>query len=105
MSTARSSRTWSSANSNAKQQAACSVSVKAVEAIVTSGVVTRRHAEDDDDETDGRFDDVVLPPDLLDRGSALLEQLHRLPQEDPKLERLIELVEDTLGDPDRPVSC
>jgi hypothetical protein len=82
-----------------RQAASCLFGVVASLAdVVASGRVLAR-GDPDVDEDEQEID---LPPDLLTGAAALLEQAQRLPQEDPKLERLFELVEDALGAQDAP---
>jgi hypothetical protein len=67
--------------------------------VVRTGKVHSQRDSDDDEDDDG---EVTLPPELQSVAAQLLEQARRLPPEDPKLDRLLELVSDTVAVEDGP---
>ena len=66
--------------------------------IVRTRSVTRRRTEDDEDDGTGGSEEIGLSDELLREASALLEQFHSLPADDPKLDHLIGIVDEALND-------
>ena len=82
-----------------RQAASCIFGVveSLAEVVRTGKVVSRGDSDDDDDEGE-----MLLPPELKSEAADLLKQGRRLPPEDPKLDRLLQLLRDTLGAEDGP---
>lgn len=74
-----------------RQAASCLFGVvESLAEVVRTGKVVSRGDADDDDEGE-----MLLPPELRSEAADLLEQGRRLPLEDPKLDRLLQLLSDT----------
>lgn len=73
-----------------------------LEEIVRTGSVTRRRAEDDEDEEGADHEEVTLPAELQDEAADILDDLRLLPADDPKLDELLRLVRETCEEGSRP---
>jgi len=82
-----------------RQAASCLFGVveSLAEVVRTGKVLSRADSDGEDDEGE-----MLLPPELKSEAADLLEQARRLPPEDPKLDRLLQLLSDTLGAEDGP---
>lgn len=82
-----------------RQAASCLFGVvESLAEVVRTGKVLSREDSDGDDEEG----EVLLPSELQSEAADLLEQARRLPPEDPKLDRLLQLLSDTLDAEDGP---
>ena len=77
-----------------RQAASCLFGVveNLAEVVRTGKMISRGESDGEDDEGE-----MLLPPELTSEAADLLEQARRLPPEDPKLDRLLQLLSDTLG--------
>jgi superfamily II DNA or RNA helicase len=66
----------------------------AIEAIIRRNAMILDEWTDASEEEDGQWG---LPPDILQRAQHLRELAENLPEEDPKLDRLVQMVNATLG--------
>ena len=67
--------------------------------MASTGSVTRRRSEDDEDEELEGTEEVQLPDGLALEASRLLEEFNALPSDDPKLEELLAVVREALSEP------
>ncbi|PXW30396.1 UNVERIFIED_CONTAM: SNF2 domain-containing protein [Williamsia faeni] len=82
-----------------RQAASClSGVVESLAEVVRTGRLHSR-GDSDDEDNEGQM---LLPPELKGEAADLLEQARQLPPEDPKLDRLLQLLRDTTGAEDGP---